>query len=174
VPASIYTHVNLIENSFKEWRMVLILLIVMLVPRYILPVLFNRALIMISIPTIYHPTYPTYPLISHMKALLGKCIEQSLPQGHYKRASFESFQKICAIPLLSPPNQIGYQDNNCFHMFISRYLGQPSPFCQHLAGRFFGRNATPLDVYDVYGANLSSEPLPRRGHSLRHSLVSNI
>ena len=31
-------------------------------------------------------------------------------------------------------------------MLIAKYLGQPNPFCQHLAGRFFGGNATPLDV----------------------------
>ena len=74
-----------------------------------------------------------------MKAL-GKRIDQSLPQGHYERASFESHQKMCAIPLLSPPDEIGYQDNNCFQMLIAKYLGQPNPFCQHLAGQFFGRN----------------------------------
>ena len=71
---------------------------------------------------------------ARMKAL-GKRIDQSLPQGHYERASFESHQKMCAIPLLSPPDQIiGYQDNNCFQMLIAKYLGQPNPFCQHLAG----------------------------------------
>ena len=48
------------------------------------------------------------------------------------------------------------------------------PFCQHLAGHFFGRNATPLDVYDVYGANLSSEPLPGRGHSTQHSSLQHL
>ena len=30
---------------------------------------------------------------ARMKAL-GKCIDQSLPQDHYERASFESHQKI--------------------------------------------------------------------------------
>ena len=41
----------------------------------------------------------------------------------------------------------------------------------NLAGLFFGRNATPLDVY---GANLSSEPLPGRGHSKRHSSLQHL
>jgi hypothetical protein len=113
-----------------------------------------------------------------MKAL-GKRIDQSqsLPQGHYERASFESHQKMCAIPLLSPPDQIGYQDYNCFQMFIAKYLGQPNPFCQHLAGRFFGQNATPLDVYqgnNKYGANLSSESLPGGGHTKRHSSLQHL
>jgi hypothetical protein len=61
-----------------------------------------------------------------------------------------------AVPLLSPPDQIGFQE---FQMLIVRYLDQPNPFCQHLAGHFFGRNATTLDVY---GANLSSESLTRK------------
>ena len=107
---------------------------------------------------------------ARMKAL-GKRIDQSLPQDHYERASFESHQKICAIPLLSPPDQIGYQDNNCFQMLIAKYLGQPNPFCQHLAGRFFGRNATPLDMY---GANLSSESLPGGGHTKRHTNLQHL
>jgi len=78
---------------------------------------------------------------------------------------------MCAIPLLSPPDQIGYQDNNCFQMLIARYLGQPNPFCQHLAGQFFGQNATPLDVY---GANLSSESLPGGGCKKRHSSLQHL
>jgi hypothetical protein len=104
---------------------------------------------------------------ARMKAL-GKCIELSLPQGHYhyERASFESWQSISAVPLTSPPDQIGFQDNNCFQILIARYLGQPNPLCKHLAGRFFGRNATPLDEY---GENLSSKSLPGRGHTKRHN-----
>ena len=102
---------------------------------------------------------------ARMKSL-RQTIESSLPQGHYERASFESWQNISAVPLTSPPDQIGYQDNNCFQMLIARYLGQPNPLCQHLAGRFFGNNATPLDEY---GANLSSESLPGRGFTKRHN-----
>jgi hypothetical protein len=41
---------------------------------------------------------------------LCECIELSLPQGHYEGASFESWQSISAVPLTSPPDQIGFQD----------------------------------------------------------------
>jgi hypothetical protein len=51
-------------------------------------------------------------------------------------------------------------------MLFARYLGQPNPLCKHLAGRFFGRNATPLDEY---GANLSSESFPGRGFTKRYN-----
>jgi len=56
-------------------------------------------------------------------------------------------------------------------MLIAKYLGWPNPFCQHLAIRFFGRNATPLYVY---GANLSSESLPGGGHTKRHSSLQHL
>jgi hypothetical protein len=106
---------------------------------------------------------------ARMKSLC-QCIESSLSQGHYERASFESWQSISAVPLTSPPDQIGFQDNNCFQMLIARYLAQPNPFCQHLAGRFFGKNATPLDEY---GANLSLESLPGKD-LLNDTMISNI
>jgi hypothetical protein len=37
--------------------------------------------------------------------LLRQHIELSLPQGHYERASFESWQSISAVPLTSSPDQ---------------------------------------------------------------------
>jgi hypothetical protein len=91
---------------------------------------------------------------------LCECIELSLPQGHYERASFESWQSISAVPLTSPPDQIGFQ------VLIARYLCQPNPLCKHLAGRYFGRNTIPLDEY---GANLLSESLPGRGFTKQHN-----
>jgi len=102
---------------------------------------------------------------------LGNTITATLPRDHYERLSWDSWQKMSAIPLHSPPDHIGYQDNDLFRMTISRYLGQKCPIIAPLAGRFFGKNNAQLDKY---GTNLASAPLPGQGHKALHNKLQHI
>ena len=102
---------------------------------------------------------------------LGITITSTHPREHYERSSWDSWQKMSAIPLHSPPDHIGYQDNNLFRMTITWYLGQKCPIIAPLAGRFFGKNGTQLDDY---GTNLASAPLPGRGHTALHNKLQHI
>jgi hypothetical protein len=78
---------------------------------------------------------------------------------------------MTAVPFHSPPDSIGYQENNRFRMTTARYLGQPCPIFAPLVGRYFGKNGTKLNEY---GANLASELLPGQGHAALHNQLQHI
>ena len=76
---------------------------------------------------------------------LGTTITSTHPHDHYERLAWDSWQKMSVIPLHSPPDHIGYQDNDLFRMTIARYLvGQKCPIIAPLTGRFFGKNSTSI------------------------------
>ncbi len=54
---------------------------------------------------------------------------------------------------------------------MATYLGQPCPYMEPLAGRFFGRDGRRLDKY---GANLSAASLPGQGHRTSHNKLQSI
>jgi hypothetical protein len=47
---------------------------------------------------------------------LGDQIEELHPRGHYEGNAWESWQRTTAVPFHSPPDNIGYQENDHFHM----------------------------------------------------------
>jgi hypothetical protein len=69
-------------------------------------------------------------------------IKELHPWGHNECNAWESWQRTTAIPFHSPLDNIRYQENDCFHMTIARYLGQPCPIIALLVGQYFGWSQT--------------------------------
>jgi hypothetical protein len=78
---------------------------------------------------------------------------------------------MSATFLLSPPDQLGYMEDEVFQVGIATYLGQPCPLMAPVTGRYFGKCGKQLDWY---GANLAAASLPGQGHCSLHNKLQLI
>ncbi len=85
-----------------------------------------------------------------------------LNHGKYERWAWEAWTKMSATFLLSPPDQMGYMEDEVFQVGITTYLGQPCPLMAPVMGRYFRKCGKQLDWY---GMNLAAASQP--GHGLR-------
>jgi hypothetical protein len=67
---------------------------------------------------------------------------------------------MSSVFLHSPPDHLGFMDNETIRMGIAKYLGLP-PIIAPLVGRFVGRKGT---VVDEHGIKVASERLPGLGY----------
>ena len=72
--------------------------------------------------------------------------------------------------LHSPPDHVGYMENETLRMGFARYLGQPCPIIAPLVGRYFGQRGQLLDKY---GRNLAAAALPGQGHRALHNAIQH-
>jgi hypothetical protein len=68
---------------------------------------------------------------------------------------------MSATFLLSPPDQLGYMEDEVFQVGIATYLGQPCPLMAPAPGCYFGKYREQLNQY---GTNLAAASLP--GHDI--------
>jgi hypothetical protein len=102
---------------------------------------------------------------------LGEWVKELHLLGHYECNAWESWQRITAFSFHSPPDNIGYQENDSFRMTTSRYSGQTCLIISPLVGQYFDKNRTKLDKF---GGNLASEPLPGQGYTALHNQLQHI
>ncbi len=69
--------------------------------------------------------------------------------------------KMSATFVLSPPDQLGYMEDEVFQVGIATNLGQPCPLMAPVTGCYFGKCGKQLDQY---GTNLAVASLPGHGH----------
>jgi hypothetical protein len=102
---------------------------------------------------------------------LGERITAMLDRGEYERWAWEAWTKISATFLLSPPYQLGYMEDEVFHVGNATYHRQPCPLMAPVTGRYFGKRDEQLDRY---GANLAAASLPGHGHHSLHNKFQSI
>ena len=73
--------------------------------------------------------------------------------------------------LHSPPDHVGYMENETLRMGFARYLGQPCPVMAPMVGRYFGKTGQQLDKY---GRNLAAANLPGQGHRTLHNAIQDM
>ncbi len=83
----------------------------------------------------------------------------------------EAWTKMSATFLLSPPDQLGYMEDEVFQVGIATYLGQPCPLMAPVTGCYFGKCGKELNQY---GANLAASSLPGHGHCSLHNKIQSI
>jgi hypothetical protein len=102
---------------------------------------------------------------------LGERITAILNRGEYERWAWEAWTKMSATFLLSPPDQLGYMEDEVFQVGIATYLGQPCPLKAMVTGRYFKKRSEQLNWY---GANLAAASLPGQGHRSLHNKLQSI
>jgi hypothetical protein len=56
---------------------------------------------------------------------------------------------MSAVFIHSPPDHLGFMDNETIQMGIAKYLGVPCPIIAPLVGRFVGRKGTVVDKHGI-------------------------
>jgi hypothetical protein len=75
---------------------------------------------------------------------------------------------MCATFLHSPPDQLGYMEDEVFQVGIATYLGQPCSLMAPVTGCYFGKCGKQ------HGANLAAASLPGHGHCNLHKKLQSI
>ncbi len=78
---------------------------------------------------------------------------------------------MSATFLLSPPDQLGYMEDEVFQVGIATYHGQPCPLMALVLRRYFGKHGKQLDWY---GVNLAAASLPGHKHRSLHNKLQSI
>jgi hypothetical protein len=78
---------------------------------------------------------------------------------------------MSATFLLSPPDQLGYMEDEVFQVGIATYLSQPCPLVAPVVECYFGKCGK---YFDPYSANLASASLPGHGHCSLHNKLQSI
>ncbi len=102
---------------------------------------------------------------------LGDRITAILNHGKYEHWAWEAWTKMSATFLLSPPDQLGYMEDEVFQVGFATYLGQPCPLMAPVMGCYFGKCGEQLDRH---GANLAAASLPGHGHCSLHDKLQSI
>jgi hypothetical protein len=77
----------------------------------------------------------------------------------------------CNLPF-SPPDQLGYMEDEVFQVGIATYLGQPCPLMALVTGHYFGKCGNKQ--LDWYGANLAAASLHGHRHCSLHNNLQSI
>jgi len=93
-------------------------------------------------------------------------VRSSLDKDDYERWSFEGWNKMSTVLLLSPLDQFRYFEDTTFQVTFTMYLGLLCPIIAPVAGRFFGKKGVRLDQY---GENLAAAALPGQGYRRTHN-----
>ncbi len=102
---------------------------------------------------------------------LGERITAILNCGKYEHWAWEAWTKMSATFLLSPPDQLGYMEDEVFQVGIATYLGQPCQLMTSVTGHYFGKHGMQLDWYD---ANLAAASLPGHGQPSQQNKLQSI
>ena len=84
---------------------------------------------------------------------LTKRIVETLPKEDFERQAYLNCDRMSYVFLHSPPDHVGYMENETLRMGFARYLGQPCPVIAQMVGRYFGQRGQQLDKY---GRNLAA------------------
>jgi len=98
-------------------------------------------------------------------------VKTTLGKGDYERWSFDGWNKMITVILLSPPDQFGYFEDTIFQVASVAYLALPCPIMAAVVGRFFGKKGVRLDKY---GSNLAAAVLPGQWHHMTHNKLQSI
>ena len=102
---------------------------------------------------------------------LTKRIVETLPKEDFERQAYLNCDRMSYVFLHSPPDHVGYMENETLRMGFARYLGQPCPIIAPLVGRYFGQRGQLLDKY---GRNLAAAALPGQGHRALHNAIQHL
>ena len=102
---------------------------------------------------------------------LRKKIVETLPKDDFERQAYLNCGRMSYVFLHSPPDHIGYMENETLRMGFARYLGQPCPVMAPMVGRFFGNAGQKLDKY---GRNLAAANLPGQGFRTLHNAIQDM
>jgi hypothetical protein len=70
---------------------------------------------------------------------LRKQIVETLPKEDFERQAYLNCGRMSYVFLHSPPDHVGYMENETLRMGFARYLGQPCPVMAPMVGRYFGK-----------------------------------
>ena len=102
---------------------------------------------------------------------LTKRIVETLPKEDFERQAYLNCDRMSYVFLHSPPDHVGYMENETLRMGFARYLGQPCPVIAQMVGRYFGQRGQQLDKY---GRNLAAASLPGQGHRALHNAIQHM
>ena len=63
----------------------------------------------------------------------------TLDKEDYERWSFDGWNKMSTVLLLSPPDQCGFFEDTTFQIAFATYLGLSCPIMAPVVGRYFGK-----------------------------------
>jgi hypothetical protein len=102
---------------------------------------------------------------------LGERITAILNCGKYEHWAWEAWTKMSATFLVSPPDQLGYMEDEVFQVGIATYLGQPCPLVAPVTRHYFEKRGEQLNRY---GTNLAAALLPGHRHCSLHNKLQSI
>jgi hypothetical protein len=113
----------------------------------------------------------TLEIEKRQSCCVGEWISATLDCCKYEHWAWEAWTKMSTTFLLSPPDQLGYMEDEVFQVGIATYLGKSCPLMPPVIGPYFGKHGEQLNWY---GANLAAASLPGQGHCSLHNKLHSI